>query len=251
MTVGADKLFIPNKAMSPVTQPGYGTDMRTLETFLNSFETGTITEITSSDGSVVIIDSTGPVVDLSVTASGGYASLTGPGETTSPGALTQDGAFTIDGATTVNDPFTVDDSTTGGVSIKTDGTALIGHGLVAGTFSGLSATSTLCEIGIASFATSFIQISNGDVGISANGSTITVLHTTGIEIVGTTDIQGNLEIHDVLGSSAASFEPNTTGGVNSSEIGFYGVSPVARQSGAAITTVAQLVTALQNLGLLS
>lgn len=40
-------------------------------------------------------------------------------------------------------------------------------------------------------------------------------------------------------------------GNSSSRLGFHGATPVAQQAGAGITTVAQLVTVLQNLGLLS
>lgn len=62
--------------------------------------TGTITEITSSDGSVVITNASGPITDLSVVYKNyaSYASLTGAGASTSPGSLQQDGQFTVVGA---------------------------------------------------------------------------------------------------------------------------------------------------------
>lgn len=54
-----------------------------------------ITGVISSDSTVTVTDPTGPVVDLSIagSSSGGYLSLTGPGQTATPGQLNQAGPF--------------------------------------------------------------------------------------------------------------------------------------------------------------
>jgi hypothetical protein len=90
-------LFIPNKAMTDIKQPGYGTDMRAIEQWAMDLmnNVGAIQEIVGAGG-VTITDPFGPVV--TVTGGGGgtfYASLTGAGETTSPGDLTQAGGLTV------------------------------------------------------------------------------------------------------------------------------------------------------------
>ena len=54
---------------------------------------GTVSDITSTDGTVTITNPTGPTVNLS--APGGYASLTGAGRTATPGDLTQAGGLTV------------------------------------------------------------------------------------------------------------------------------------------------------------
>jgi hypothetical protein len=92
-------LFVPRKTNGKAPQPDYGTDMRAIEQWAKDLNgrVGGIQDITSVDGSVTITNPRGPVVDLHASggSGGGYASLTGPGETVSPGALTQNGNFTI------------------------------------------------------------------------------------------------------------------------------------------------------------
>lgn len=67
------KLFIPNKNMPAFTKQAYGTDMRAIENYVNALQTGGggITEITSTDGTVIITDPTGPITDLSAPGGGG------------------------------------------------------------------------------------------------------------------------------------------------------------------------------------
>lgn len=90
-------LKIPNKAKTnpsnAVSTVDYGTDMRTIENWANN------------------------------QPGGGYASLTGPGETTSPGALTQIGDFIVL-STTETSGLEVTDA--GGVQLIDDGTVGIG-----------------------------------------------------------------------------------------------------------------------------
>jgi hypothetical protein len=65
------KLFIPNKDMTKVNQPGYGTDMRTIEVFVNN-NSGSVTEITTgTPGVLTITNPTGPVVNIDSTGGGG------------------------------------------------------------------------------------------------------------------------------------------------------------------------------------
>ena len=132
----ASQLFIPNKAqVGYITQPGYGADMRTIETWANNVA-GTVREITSNDHSVTVTNGSGPVTDLSASGgSGGYKSLTGPGETTTPGKLTQDGPFIVNdsGVTLTIDSGVSNTSLIDSVSSALDIECSAGYATLSGT----------------------------------------------------------------------------------------------------------------------
>ena len=98
------QLLIPHKANGKgsdvVKYREYSDDMRYIETWamqlVASLGAG-ITEITSTDGTVTVTNPFGPTTDLHAAGGGGggYASITGPGETTTPGQITQSGDFFI------------------------------------------------------------------------------------------------------------------------------------------------------------
>jgi hypothetical protein len=88
-------LFIPGKADNQAHQPGYGTDMRKIETTVNGLVTGVSQIIAGSNITISPPDGEGAVTINATSTVGGYASLTGPGQSTTPGALTQHGPFTV------------------------------------------------------------------------------------------------------------------------------------------------------------
>lgn len=98
------QLFISRKNAAGRDNSEITTCLRQIEWFVNHQPAAVsgIQEITSVDHSVTIVNPFGPIVDLHVATGGGggYASLTGPGQTVTPGDLTQAGGFTV------NDPGT-------------------------------------------------------------------------------------------------------------------------------------------------
>lgn len=172
---GNKNLLIPNKGAQSA-HPGYATDMRSIEQWASGLPTpsgGTITDITSTDGSVVITNPTGPVVDLSVTSPGGYLSLTGAGQTATPGDLTQLGGFTVT-ETSGTTGFHVD--VEGAIVIRQQSgstnpiTLLSGHALnlEGGTLVNLFSSTAQVAIEAASFVS--IQADAGSAQISASGT---------------------------------------------------------------------------------
>lgn len=233
--VGADQLFIPNKSMSDVSQPGYRTDMQTIETFINHFETGTIVEIISSDGSVSITDPTGPTVDLSVSGGGGgYDSLTGPGETSPTGKLTQSGELEVLLLLTADDGII----TGTGATNTLKGTTVIENGPITisntsgGNFIDITTAGSTGQITISAGSGGLDLSSQQDVSITAGGAG----HTAAIGGADTTSVSStaNGEVH---------IQPSSTG-----KLSFYGQFPAVVQA-AAPTTLGQVITLLTNLGL--
>jgi hypothetical protein len=98
-------LFIPTKVKAGKQNENITIGFRAIERWANALPppaSSGITQITSTDASVVITNPTGPTTNLSVPAGsgGGYLSLTGPGRTATPGDLTQAGGFTVNAAST-------------------------------------------------------------------------------------------------------------------------------------------------------
>jgi hypothetical protein len=152
-----------------------------------------------------------------INAGGGtvfYASLTGPGKTSPSGKLTQGGDFQIDGNTLVQTNFT--GPGTGGSNAAFDWEVDEGN-ITFSTATGGAMFGTISFTG-SGFSINSVNAGTG-FDVSANG-------------------------HDLF---TARTNPAGTAG----ELGFFGIGPVTRQSSAGVTTVAQLVTILQNYGLLS
>ena len=198
------KLIIPGKN-SVGAHFGYATDCRTIEQWANEgivrkLIAGANITLTPSSG----VDE-GQGVEISARGgSGGYASLTGPGETTTPGALTQAGPFTVDGD----------------------------FGVVDGS-SAIAVTSTSAEMSSDNVA---IFDSNGDTIEVTNAGAIAITSTTGQGMFANAN-QATISTGSV-GQKLAFFDSTGTAGV-------------IKQSGAGITTVAQVVTVLRAYGLLS
>lgn len=107
-TVPLPHLYLTDKNRSAIKPDRLPVMWKEIERYISGVQLNVpsagITQITSVDGTVVVTNPTGPTTDLHVTpgaGSGGYASLTGPGQATSPGNLTQAGGFTINANTTM------------------------------------------------------------------------------------------------------------------------------------------------------
>ena len=203
-----------------------------------------ITEIESPDESVDVINPMGPVVGLEVVAKR-YASLTGVGEDFTPGGLTQAGDFVIAGGLEVSSAlgdaigFKVLSATAAGIDIEDTSAAGAGvsissaAGFVTLTVGG-TASLSLFPAGTADLSgPAGINLFVGPVGSQA-----------WLAITGATGAAGAVTVRAV----------NTSVGLiiaNSGDLlGFFGHTPAPQPSGAGITTVPELVAALQGLGIL-
>lgn len=196
-------LFIPNKAQHP-GQPGYGTDMRAIETWaaelIKAIET-----IPGGGGG------------------GGYASLTGPGQTVTPGALTQAGAFTISNGTL----------TQGGGNVS------LGNGWITTTTGGGGTATMGYSVGHVSVLGSGLI----EVWTQGPGQLIHIF-TTGSGGAGSTS--GDILIDASAGTVTIIANPS----IPYTKLAFFGATGSTRIAGSTITTLAQLVSALQSYGLL-
>jgi len=143
------QLFIPRKAAKQpkenVTYDDYGIDMRAIERWATSLP------------------------------SGGYASLTGEGETVTPGELTQEGGFSVNDATGVGITWTV--SGGGGIDWSITG----GGGFLFTQTGGGGIAITTTE-GVILEATQAIFVESGQ-GLTLDAGTLLGLFgTTGIQI---------------------------------------------------------------------
>ena len=223
------RLLIPRKGSAQTED--LDTNWRAIERWAQNV--GGIQEITSQDGSVTIVDPFGPVTDLSASGgSGDYKSLTGPGKTVTPGALTQAGAFTVN-AGTANISF----NTTSGI------VALDANGGTIGTHVNMSIASNAWGVTGTAAGTPYITVNHNQVGLGV----ATAFPVKSIDelfdastATPTWTIVAN-STHTVIEVDAPGF----------GRLGFFGAGPAFQQAGAGITTVAQLVTVLQNYGLLS
>lgn len=152
---------------------------------------------------------------------GGYASLTGTGETTSPGVLTQQGPWVV--VTSTADPSTGD-----GISMVSTGQTV--H-IANSTGGGLSLTNTTATFGGAAT----VITSAGTSGTTVTGP-YTYIYATS---------------HLYLGTGTT---PEVTMGTPGGKLGFFGATPVvqynvtgSRGGNAALTN---LLTALNLLGLI-
>jgi hypothetical protein len=203
-----------------------------------------ITEIISPDSSVDVINGTGPVVGLEVVAKR-YASLTGVGEDFTPGGLTQAGDFVIAGGLEVSSAlgdaigFKVLSATAAGIDIED--TSAAGAGVSISSAAGFVSLAVGDTAGLYLFAAGTADLS-GPAGISL--SVGPVGSQAWLAITGATGNAGAVTVRAV----------NTSVGLiiaNSGDLlGFFGHTPAPQPSGAGITTVPELVAALQGLGIL-
>lgn len=255
------KLIVPRKGAkipnAPVSQSDHDANMRAIEQWANAQAPGGVQQLVA--GTNITLDPTDGTGVVTINASGGssthYASLTGVGETTTPGALTQAGDLTVNGSTTTG--LTVN----GQANFNSSGTGISGFlvsmslGNIRITQSGTGAL-TILNNNTTGSAGITIQSTNAGVNLIGPANNIELLTNGGISIqaggsVPTVSISGTTVNIGGTGTTSVSGGVATQVGQAGANLGFYGVTPVGRQSSASITTVAQLVTALKDLGLLS
>lgn len=207
-----------------------GTDGRTIEQWANSFPGG-IQEIVAGSN-ITVEDPEGPVVTISSSGgSGGYASLTGTGETTTPGDLTQAGGFDVE------------DTTGDGITLNSYMSGAIGIGINRGGSSG--GAFTVDNNG--GDPTIFLDDTALGLSVGSGGTTVT-LSTSGLSLVSGAHsvlIQSNL----ITLEDNASTKIIKIGATSGSQIGlgFWGVVPILQPS--APTTLADVIAILTNYGL--
>ena len=181
-----------------------------------------VTRVQSGDGRMTVTNPTGPTVTLALVRPV-YKSLAGTGEVASPGDLTQ----------------------TGGLKVAPPVASVLGFDVESASGAGIRITSTSTSPGAG------IVITDASTGLGANG--ISLSAAAEIDV---TTTQANIRLiasavapgHGLIYLQADG-DGVQIGGPG--KVGFYETAPIAQQSGAGITTVPQLVAALQNLGLLS
>jgi hypothetical protein len=171
------------------------------------------------DWTIAVVDTGG--------GSGGYASLTGPGQTATPGDLTQEGGFFVD------------DSAGHGVSLISNG------GFIIEEDSGNN-----CFI-LDSGGTLFIQAGLTQVETTGTAGGISLLdHTLGGSGTGIKLLSDNIGV-TLSGGGAGAIEVGATG----DGIGFYGhgvaAKPTVTGSRGANAALTSLLTALASLGLIT
>lgn len=162
---------------------------------------------------------------------GGYKSLTGAGETTTPGDLTQAGGFTVDDVNGDGIMLTSADSDSLELLVGTDGT--FGPGVFmneAGQAAGINLLENL----------------GWGVNLTTAGTTpakiaLTAGNNSGLTLSGSASSESTLDD----GGSVGLLILTETG----HKLGFYGAAPVAQP--AAPTTLAEVIAALQALGLVA
>jgi hypothetical protein len=237
-------LLIPRKTQTPVAQPNYGTDMRAIENWVSGDLMGFLNDLVSY------------VNDI--TPGTGYASLTGTGETSPTGELTQGGDLTVTGNLSVNGSTGVAVAN----DLTVDGTTNVRVLNIGGDVTGfVSGTLDL------SFGDAFISLTDGisaELGYSVSSSNFARIllrpSLNGIDITtGTSQpigigAGGNLNlgsggVTSLTGTTAIQIQPDGSL-AGSGALGFFGATPHALILGSSITTLAQLVTALQDYGIL-
>lgn len=197
------QLLIPHKVQKPVDQPAYGDDMRAIESW-----------------ALQVIDYVN-----SIPTSGGYASLTGPGQTSSPGALTQNGNLTVTGALTVNASTNnvAVNTSTGNIDLTASSTGTVALGNSSGG----------ANVTVSSTQVSFTGSASGSVSQTLNNSELsqTVEGTDqNMEVVvggaGTTTV-----FWSCGGSTSGAglgIRVEVDGVTTQPKIGFYGATPIAQ-----------------------
>lgn len=253
-------LFIPNKSMQSVAQPGYRTDMQAIETWAQNLATGGVTNITTGTPTLLAITSSGGVFNINyIGAPGaGYASLTGPGDTSPTGALTQGGGLTVSGDLFVNGAGGI--VSTAGIINQTAGQV---------SLKGYNSSGVIIENEVTTGSAPGVFINdNGGNGITIqthNGSPIFIGYDVGggsatdVEIetdAGTINIEsvggGTISIHSIGGLTVIGGGSTQ---INSTDIGFFNKTPTTRQtvtgSRGGNAALASLLTGLANLGLIT
>lgn len=203
----------------------------------------------------------------SITPGGFYASLTGPGETIPTGSLTQTGGFTVNDNTMTGIQLLTNG---GGVAIKDTG----GGGMVIDSNGGLQMATAGSGIQVTDSSVFGISLSNnvvnGNVDISVGPGAATGISMQSSAGGGMQIVTGSAQTLGISlqanGNNPITLEAAGTGTITlftshghikigasptADNVGFFGSSGSTQQSSAGVTTVAQIVTILQNYGLLS
>ena len=154
---------------------------------------------------------------------GGYASLTGAGETTTPGDLTQAGGLEVDVPT--GDSFAVFQNYGNAIVQSEGGGSPVSHGTIT-VGSGASATD------------GFVSIISSDT----------------VTITGGTGVSGEVNGHIKIGAQYVVIEGGQLAMPSSMEVGFFGQSPALQQtilgSRSGNAALANLLSGLATLGLI-
>lgn len=212
---------------------------------------GSVSEITSTSGTITVTSPTGPTVNVEVHQPV-YASLSGAGEGSSPGALTQDGALSVEGDLTVNA------TSLPTVSFTTAGGNLIMSGPDGTFFNGEEMTlfmSSLIEVDVPGVLCDYFEssIQQRTIWESSPG----VFHLAAVDFTADSGSPPpfSAAIISLLTSAdgAVWIQPTTdwvTGTTDTpGKVSFFGVTPVAAQVSGG--TTAGVIAGLVALGLFS
>jgi hypothetical protein len=242
-------------------------------------------DITADACGVWVVDSTGTPQFMA--ANQRYASLTGPGETSTPGSLTQAGGFIVNDDAGDGIYLNIGPSGSSGIDLINTVAAGTGININNTTSGGLhitdnSSTGLFIEedsddggisIGDGGGGITIEEYGGGGILLQDGAGGGITLHETNLGgITLHDDGAGGVKIEETstggvlisdAGSGGVNITETSTGPINisgsatpvtlgaaSDLLGFYATTPVAQQSGGSIATVADIVTALQALGLL-
>ena len=236
---------------SPKTMADVGIIIQKIQRWANTQVVNRITNVDDAF-SIPILGREGTGIVTVDTGSGGYASLTGPGETTTPGDLTQLGGFTVT------------DIAAHGFTFST----ALGQ-IFLNTFSGgigalLNIDGDFVDFDLAGPGAEWVTVIDDT---DPTNDIAVFIQNLGYGAIWITSVFGSGAIGAPIVIDAGSFPnpagPNPPGakqglvlnpsngnvvvGGTGSDLGFYGATPVPQA--AAPTTLAQVITILTNLGL--
>jgi hypothetical protein len=243
----AKRLFLPKKGGNPehpATKGDMDTNSRALENYINNG--GVVNRIIAGTNITISPTSGTGVVTISASGSGGgYASLTGAGETTTPGDLTQAGGFTVD------------DNAGDGISLTSGGSSDDGdieiraesHSTTPGGVVNISAANGATQLSMNGGTSPAIELISNGLGSDPFGE-VQLNNSFARLLFG----ESGVEYEIIMGGGAISIN---IGGVPvfqaesgfSNAIGFYNETPITKQS--TPSTLTDVITILQNLGLCS
>lgn len=226
-----------------------------------TFGTLLLGEDPSGNAQAIQVDSSGHVL-----TSGGYASLSGPGQSTDPGELDQAGPFTITTQHTDTVGFTFSGADSGGFAVSTGGTGGVDFVDTGGGGIILSSTTTVSINGLTEIdlGDSVVVKNSGGVAVlevsSSTNSDLFVVNLSGAftEVsldardifLGTAGATDTIEIYatqQVVLSGGNATGGVTVGKATTDTVGFYGKPGVARQ--ARCVTLGDVISVLATIGI--